>query len=300
MMEYHRPLTSLDGPSNRDTPERCPRPPYSQDCTEENHRTPQEDQAEEAKQEEMYATDVKVEDMEGDEEAYVTDMKAEDIEGGEEEMYVKGDQQCKEEEIPTDISTDGGTIRKTSEGDRILFPDFKLQDNITQDSPEDTPIMLDIDPVSYSADLSSDSSNHGECSPNNSNIATHSADLTSSSVFICSECGKSFVCLSVFVTHQRSHTGERPFPCCECGKCFTYKSDLIKHQRSHTGEKPFACSECVKCFTQKSHLVIHERTHTGEKPFPCSECGKCFTRKSILVKHLRIRGAWPGRAWSST
>ncbi|XP_063819043.1 oocyte zinc finger protein XlCOF29-like [Pseudophryne corroboree] len=44
MMENHRPLTSLDGPSNGDTPERCPRPLYSQDCTEENHRIPQEDQ----------------------------------------------------------------------------------------------------------------------------------------------------------------------------------------------------------------------------------------------------------------
>ncbi|XP_063805177.1 oocyte zinc finger protein XlCOF29-like [Pseudophryne corroboree] len=29
MMENHQPLTSLDGPSNRDTPERCPRPLYS-------------------------------------------------------------------------------------------------------------------------------------------------------------------------------------------------------------------------------------------------------------------------------
>ncbi|XP_063805056.1 uncharacterized protein LOC134983262 [Pseudophryne corroboree] len=44
MMENHRPLTSLDGPSNRDTPERCPRPLYYQDCTEENHRIPQENQ----------------------------------------------------------------------------------------------------------------------------------------------------------------------------------------------------------------------------------------------------------------
>ncbi|XP_063805063.1 gastrula zinc finger protein XlCGF53.1-like [Pseudophryne corroboree] len=47
MMENHRPLTSLEGPSNRDTPERCPRPLYSQDCTEENHRIPQEDQSSE-------------------------------------------------------------------------------------------------------------------------------------------------------------------------------------------------------------------------------------------------------------
>ncbi|XP_063811127.1 oocyte zinc finger protein XlCOF29-like, partial [Pseudophryne corroboree] len=64
MMENHRPLTSLDVPSNRDTPERCPRPLYSQDCTEENHRTPQEDQGEDRSN----VTDMKVEDIEGEEE----------------------------------------------------------------------------------------------------------------------------------------------------------------------------------------------------------------------------------------
>ncbi|XP_063814022.1 gastrula zinc finger protein XlCGF53.1-like [Pseudophryne corroboree] len=161
MMENRRPLTSLDGPSNRDTPERCPRPLYSQDCTEENHRIPQEHQGEDMTvtkvndtkgeeetdvtdhkaediegeeetyvtdmkaediegEEEMDVTDHKAEDIEGEEETYVTDMKAEDIEGeeetyvidmkaedieGEEEMHTRGDQQCKEEEIPTDTST---------------------------------------------------------------------------------------------------------------------------------------------------------------------------------------------------
>ncbi|XP_063808413.1 gastrula zinc finger protein XlCGF53.1-like, partial [Pseudophryne corroboree] len=162
MMENHRPLTSLDGPSNRDTPERCPRPLYYQDCTEENHRIPQEDQGEAQLnnikvidtegEEEIYVTDIKTEDIEGQEEIYVTDIKAEDIEGeeetyvtdikaediereeetyvtdmkaediegeeetyvtdikaedieGEEETYVRGDQQCKKEENPTDIST---------------------------------------------------------------------------------------------------------------------------------------------------------------------------------------------------
>ncbi|XP_063814268.1 uncharacterized protein LOC135054822 [Pseudophryne corroboree] len=71
---------STDGPRNRDTPERCPRPLYSQDGTEENHRTPQEDQSES-----------------------MTVIKVESVDG-EEETYVRGDQQCKEEEIPTDIS----------------------------------------------------------------------------------------------------------------------------------------------------------------------------------------------------
>ncbi|XP_063819081.1 zinc finger protein 420-like [Pseudophryne corroboree] len=296
MMENHRPLTPLDGPSNRDTPERCPCPLYSQDCTEENHTIPQEDQVEYItnikaedieEEEETYVTDIKLEPMEGEEETYVTDIKVEPMEG-EEETYVRGDQQCKEEEIPTDISTaDGGTSRKTSEGDLILSSDFKIEDNITQDSPEDIPVTLNIHPVPQSADLSSDPSDHGECSPDNLNIAPHSIAHTGDSVFICSECGKSFVHQSVFVIHQKRHAGKKPFPCSECGKCFTQKSHIAEHQRSHTGEKPFPCSQCGKCFTQKKVLVKHQRTHTGEKPFRCSECGKCFTQKSHLSEHQK-------------
>ncbi|XP_063813715.1 zinc finger protein 37-like [Pseudophryne corroboree] len=124
MMENHRTLTSLgsaetsrrrwwrgswipergrrrgqewrDGPSNRDTPERCSRPLYSQDCTEENRRTPQEDQCEvltrikvedTEREEETCMSDMKAEDTEGEEETCMSDMKAEDIEG-EEETYV--------------------------------------------------------------------------------------------------------------------------------------------------------------------------------------------------------------------
>ncbi|XP_063813816.1 oocyte zinc finger protein XlCOF8.4-like isoform X2 [Pseudophryne corroboree] len=270
MMENHRPLTSLDGPSNRDTPERCPRPLYSQDCTEENHRTPQQDQGEDL-------TNIKVEEIE-EEETYVTDMKAEDMDG--EEMYLRDDHQCKEEEIPTDISTDGRTSKKTSEGDLILYTD----DYITQDSPGDIPITVYLPPVSHSADMSSVPSN---CEEYSSIITTHSTAHRVDKNFLCSECGKCFTMKSHLIAHQRSHTGEKPFPCSECGKYFVHKSHLFRHQRNHTGVRPFACSECGKCFTRKSYLLTHQRHHTGEKPFQCSECGKCYTDKSNLSKHRK-------------
>ncbi|XP_063817958.1 uncharacterized protein LOC135056555 [Pseudophryne corroboree] len=289
MMENHWPLTSLDGPSNRDTPERCPHPLYSQDCTEENHRIPQEDQSED-----------------------LMDFNGEDIEG-EEETYVRGDQQCKEGKIPTDISTaDGCSTWNVSEVPLVLSPDGEIEDkNITQDFTEEISLTPFIHPAHHRTDMSPDPSDHGECAPDNSDasVTAHTVDTVFPSTidakcftqntesvthqpgekpFPCSECGKCFTEKSHLVTHQRSHTGEKPFPCSECGKCFTHKSDLVRHRRSHTGEGVFLCSECGKCFIQKSYLVTHQRSHTGERPFPCSECGKCFTQKSHLGRHQRI------------
>ncbi|XP_040177703.1 uncharacterized protein LOC120909947 [Rana temporaria] len=79
-MASRPPLSSLDGSSNRNSPERCPRPLYSRDSTQEDQEILQEDQYE-------GVIVVKVED--------------------EEEAYEMGDDPCKEEEIPPEISTDG-------------------------------------------------------------------------------------------------------------------------------------------------------------------------------------------------
>ncbi|XP_075062320.1 uncharacterized protein LOC142150984 isoform X4 [Mixophyes fleayi] len=336
-MENYRPLTSLDGSSNRNTPERYLHPLYSQDCTQENPIIPQEYQDD-------VLTDIKVEITEGEEETYVggdqqckeeeiptdistdgssnrntperdlrplysqdcteenpsipedqddvlTDIK---VETTEEETYVRGDQQCKEEEIPTDIGTDGCKHRKISEGKFIVSTDYEIEDDkITQDSPGGNPIALNIHPILHRPEKSSDPSNHEDCSPDNKSftvtLSLHKKQNTHrcEKPFPCSDCGKCFTRKSNLVEHQRTHTAEKPFPCAECGKCFTRKIHLVEHQRTHTGEKPFSCSECGKCFTHKSNLVKHQRTHTGEKSFPCSECGKYFACKSSLVEHQK-------------
>ncbi|XP_077322000.1 uncharacterized protein LOC143955753 [Lithobates pipiens] len=95
MMDNQPPLTSPDGSSNGNPPERCPRPLYSRDSTQEGHTIPRHHQS-------GNLGDCKVE------------VKSEEEE---EERYVRDDQQSMEEDgitgtfieedTPTEISTGG-------------------------------------------------------------------------------------------------------------------------------------------------------------------------------------------------
>ncbi|XP_063805350.1 oocyte zinc finger protein XlCOF22-like [Pseudophryne corroboree] len=301
MMENHRPLTSLDGASMRNTPERCPSSPCSQDHTEENHSVLQEGQ-------------------DGD----LIDVKVVVVE---EETYVMGEQRSEVEEIPTGNSTDGPISKNTSEEPLILSPDCQTEDNdITQDHPVESPLTPDILPVLVIADVSPGPSDRevvntcsctvcGKCFAENADLRRHQRTHPAQKSFPCSECGKCFKRKSNLIQHQRTHTGVKPFSCSDCGKRFTHKSSVVQHQRIHsteksfpcpecgkclpcksrlvhhlrihTGEKPFACPDCGKCFNDKQNLATHQKNHSGDKDFRCSECGKCFTGRSHLVKHQR-------------
>ncbi|XP_077322712.1 uncharacterized protein LOC143956366 [Lithobates pipiens] len=73
MMDDQPPLTSPDGSSKRNPPERCPRPLYSRDSTQEDHTIPHHHQ--------------------GEERIHIkADVKEEEV-----EMYVGGDQPSTEE-----------------------------------------------------------------------------------------------------------------------------------------------------------------------------------------------------------
>ncbi|XP_077323323.1 uncharacterized protein LOC143957059 [Lithobates pipiens] len=89
MIENRQPLTSPDGSSNRNPPERCPRPLYSRDSTQEHQEIPHHYQI-------------------------VSDMNQNDFREEAEESYMRDDELHKKE-IPPEISTDSGDTRETQE-----------------------------------------------------------------------------------------------------------------------------------------------------------------------------------------
>ncbi|XP_056406763.1 zinc finger protein 260-like isoform X1 [Hyla sarda] len=284
MMEDHRPLTSQDGVIDRNPPERCPRPLYSQDCPEGN--VPEKHQG-------------------GD----LTNNKVED-----EEERMRDHHPCMrevKEKIPGGVTPENPS--KNSEGNFMLSLNDKGEDEdmMERSSGEDL-LTPNVHPdLSYN-----NPPDHEEPSPDQPHIVTtrtdqkggkriqcdecgkeftkrsdlvmHRKSHTRKKQYVCSECGKGYKHKSNLVKHDQIHTGKKPYSCSECGKCFKDKSVLLLHDKIHSGENSYLCSECGKCFRGKSYFIIHKRIHTGEKPYSCSECGKCLTSKSNLVKHERI------------
>ncbi|KAM3913869.1 uncharacterized protein RB166_019032 isoform 1-T1 [Leptodactylus fuscus] len=283
IMEDQQPLTSQNDSSKNNISERCPSPLHSQDYQEKYHYVPLDHQGEER-----------------------ISIKAEVIE--EEEIYRRGNQQCKEEDIYVDTGT-ADDCAVFSEG-HPLFPDYEAElKNFTRYTFPSNSITSVIPSVFHSRELTSDPTTFKEPSSGQPQLVREGKIFTcpdfkrpfksspalsmyvrmhrNQRLFVCSECHKCFTRKWSLVEHQRIHTGEKPFSCLECGKCFSRKSILVEHQRSHTGEKPYSCPECRQCFKAKQHLERHQIIHTGERPFSCSECGRRFNRKWLLERHLR-------------
>ncbi|XP_077346004.1 uncharacterized protein LOC143989632 [Lithobates pipiens] len=316
MMDNQPPLTSPDGSSNGNPPERCPRPLYSRDSTQEGHTIPHHHQSGNLR-------DSKVEGK--------AEIKEEDDEDGvmEESKFLKEHkdlyqdtmvetssyrnlpERCPHPLYSRDSTQEDHTIPhcyksgdpidiefevKSEEEERCVRDDQQSmeEDGITGTFiEEDTPTEISTvdgremrktseDCLTLSPDCKVEDEDITQYSPgenpttSNVHPAPHSVDGPSYSSY--PEGPQTVRDGAVLPTDRR-------FSCTECGKSFRFKSRLNVHKRSHTGEKPYSCSECGKCFSHKVNLQTHQRSHTGEKPYSCPECGKCFSVISHVYRH---------------
>ncbi|XP_077321843.1 uncharacterized protein LOC143955620 isoform X2 [Lithobates pipiens] len=306
MMDNQPPLTSPDGSSNGNPPERCPRPLYSRDSTQEGHTIPHHHQSGNI---EDYKIVIKEEYKEEDEEYGVM----EEFSGGHIDLMEPPNTRNPPERCPHPLysTQEDHTIPHHHQGEDLMKMkvEGEVEETYVRDDQqyteeagmtrtfieEDTPTEISTDGKIKQEDLTEDfGGRHGEDRPLNPSSDSEQprslrdgVGIEGEKTFSDPECVESFTFEPSLYTQQRSHAAEKPHACPDCGKCFSTRSLVVRHQRSHTGEKPYSCSQCGKSYSQTSQLVRHQRSHTGEKPYSCPECGKCYPVKYELVAHLR-------------
>ncbi|PIO24553.1 hypothetical protein AB205_0147080, partial [Aquarana catesbeiana] len=240
MMENRPPLTSLDGSSDRNPPERCPRLLYSKDSTQEHQEIPQEDQDENP--------------IHFKEEAR--------------EPYVMGGEACKEEDISPEISTDNEITYDSSEHQisENAYAVPNIEDPSSDPSLHEEHYPDNSFPALHTASRLTDTvlySEYDECFIKKAKFLSH--QNLSGELFSCSQCGISFSQKADLKKHKIGHAAVKPYSCSDCGKqcgkCFIQRGTLMLHQRTHTGDRPYPCSECGKLFVKRTSLMAHLNSH---------------------------------------
>ncbi|XP_077346129.1 uncharacterized protein LOC143989730 [Lithobates pipiens] len=308
MMDNQPPLTSPDGSSNGNPPERCPRPLYSRDSTQEDNTIPHHHQNINLGDDNIA---VKEEYKEEDEEYGMM----EEISEGHKDMVEPPNTRnppeiCPHPQHSLDSTQEDHTIPHCCKSGDPIDIEFEVkaeeemyvrddQQSIEEDGLKGTFIEEDTPTEISTVDGWTMRKTSDDCLTSSPDCKVEDEDITQYSP------GENPTTSNVHLApHRPSYSSyheepqtvrdgavlptDKRFSCTECGKCFHYNSKLNRHKRSHTGEKPHSCPECGKCFPFKYNLDVHKRSHTGEEPYSCIECGKCFSMKSHLYTHQRL------------
>ncbi|XP_040177681.1 zinc finger protein 12-like [Rana temporaria] len=301
-------LASPDGSSNRNPPERCPRPLYSRDSTQEHQEIPQEDQLKKLKnikvevKEERGEPHMRSDELCKEESTEPGDPRAIHEKVKEEE---KGHFNIKEEETPLEISTNGSSNGNPPERcpSPLFSSDFtrERQKNLrcyqykrlkyikaeVTEKAEGTYVRGDepCEKVEIPPEISTDPGD-----PQRDVKAEEEEERPVNT--------KGKAVLEIGMDGQYRFDNMKKYPATssdgeiardDIAACASDEEVVAPNHQpgSLKEERPFSCLECGKCFARKYCLTVHQRSHTGEKPFLCSECGKCFSHKSNLDQHQR-------------
>ncbi|PIO23575.1 hypothetical protein AB205_0146260, partial [Aquarana catesbeiana] len=268
MMENQPPLTSPDGSSNGNPPERYPHPLYSRDSTQEGHTIPHHHQGEELKH-------IKVEVKVEKEEMFGDQQRKEE----EEETLMSGAQQSMEERGPLyspDSTQEGHTIPHHHQDEKLK--DIKVEDKEEEETlvSGDQQSMEEGEMIMKSKH--EESSLHMDTNDHNVRNTSEESSDKSHSRTLRSHSRNTLIDPSIpeesSSGQEGDHTEESSLSCSMCGKLFTENRDLLKHEKSHT--------ECGKCFTPKV-ILRRQRIHKVERLYSCSDFVKSFIQKNTLV-----------------
>ncbi|XP_060808445.1 oocyte zinc finger protein XlCOF6 [Amyelois transitella] len=131
-------------------------------------------------------------------------------------------------------------------------------------------------------------------------------DHTSTDLFKCEECNKTFSNAYYFREHcsahlknkdgdprKKSRRGARPVdPSLRKWRVVGEEAaDVVMEREAPKrtlAKKGAMCEVCGKSFQNAGLLKYHQRIHSGERPYHCSQCSKSFTTNRLLEEHIRV------------
>ncbi|XP_058463168.1 zinc finger protein 85-like [Malaya genurostris] len=175
-----------------------------------------------------------------------------------------------------------------------LEKEDEFNNDASKDSPEDEPMVVDIDPV----ELMSQSQSENDPAKNSAVPPIMPK---------CHLCQKSFMYNCLLQTHiKKSHSESKPFECKVCHMRFGYRGTLQKHELLHSaqnirpgghGSIMYKCKICLAKFLELKALTFHLRSHRNSlhvepthtkkiEIFQCTYCPQIFNDKEAFDDHL--------------
>ncbi|XP_077321986.1 uncharacterized protein LOC143955740 [Lithobates pipiens] len=301
--------TMVKSSSYRNPPERCPRPLYSRDSTQEDHTIPHHHQSgdlgdntdvkEYKEEDEKYGVKEEFSDehkdmMEPPERCprslYSRDSTQEDLtiphhhqgeeqidikaevkkEEEEEETYVMGDPQCmKEDEVMGSIKEEDPSLYINPYG-HYCSGSNALEENL-EASPGCTTEGSDVAQVPPKVTLYWYVK---PTDPSNPGASSDNSRTTTSAVNRSSRKAPRKIAPAKSLEPSSSHEGAL--------------TGVIKIPKSKvTSVGTLLCLVCGKTFLKQNALKAHQLSHKPKLPYTCSDCGRCFPKKQKLLVHQR-------------